>query len=161
MVSQRPEASTTRVKHYKTKACLSCPVMARCTKNKAGRLIERSEYTPYIEANKQRMIKNKPTYRKRQAIVEHPFGIMKRQWGFDYIMTKKTLKHAAADIGLIYCAFNLRRIFNLADKNAIKVYLKALTLISIQILGYFKPEPGMLIFTLQNRVRKTGLAMAA
>jgi hypothetical protein len=62
---------------------------------------------------------------------------------------------------LIYCAFNLRRIFNLADKNAIKVYLEALILISPRILSYFKPEPGMLMFTLQNSVRKTSLAKAA
>ena len=30
-------------------------------------------------------------YQKRQAIVEHPFGIIKRQWDFYYIMTKKSI----------------------------------------------------------------------
>jgi hypothetical protein len=30
----------------------------------------------------------------RQAIVEHPYGVIKRQWDFYYIMTKKTIKRA-------------------------------------------------------------------
>jgi len=30
------------VKHYKTKACLACVSFSKCTKNKKGRLIERS-----------------------------------------------------------------------------------------------------------------------
>jgi hypothetical protein len=29
------------------------------------------------------------------------YGVIKRQWGFYYIMTKKTIKHASADVGLI------------------------------------------------------------
>ncbi len=35
-------------KHYKTNACAVCPTRERCTKNKKGRLIERSEFAPYI-----------------------------------------------------------------------------------------------------------------
>lgn len=115
-----------RVKHYKTKACLTCQLFERCTKNKAGRLIERSEHMDLIDANKQRINEQLELYRKRQAIVEHPYGIIKRQWDFYYIMTKKTMTHASADVGLIFTAYNLRRIFNILDKNVLKVYLKKL-----------------------------------
>lgn len=66
------------VKHYKTPACIQCPFFEKCTKNKSGRLIERSEYAGLIFENKQRIQANKETYRRRQAIVEHPFGIIKR-----------------------------------------------------------------------------------
>ncbi|RZL98078.1 MAG: IS1182 family transposase, partial [Pedobacter sp.] len=104
--------TTNRIKHYKTKACLTCPAFERCTKNKAGRLIERTEHADLIDQNRKRIEQNRETYRKRQAIVEHPFGIIKRQWDFYYIMTKKSIKHASADVGLIFTAFNLRRIFN-------------------------------------------------
>lgn len=127
-----------RVKHYKTKACLVCPSFTKCTKNKAGRLIERSEYSDVIFENKQRLEANLETYRKRQAIVEHPFGIIKRQWDFYYIMTKKTMKHASADVGLIFTAFNLRRIFNILDKNEIKRYLKELDFLFLILKSYFK-----------------------
>jgi hypothetical protein len=41
-------------------------------------------------------------------------------------MTKKTIKHASADVGLIFSAYNLRRIFNLIDQNLLKQYLKVL-----------------------------------
>ncbi len=49
----------------------------------------------------------------RWDIVEHPYGIIKRQWFFCYVMTKKTIRHASADVRLIFTAFNLRRIFNI------------------------------------------------
>ncbi len=117
------------VKHYKTKACLSCELFVRCTKNKAGRLIERTEHMDLIDANKRRLNEDMVRYRKRQAIVEHPYGVIKRQWGFNYIMTKKTINHASADIGLICTAYNLRRLFNILDINALKKFLRELCLI--------------------------------
>jgi len=43
-------------------------------------------------------------------------------------MTKKTIKHASADVGLIFCAYNLSRIFNLIDHNLLQQYLKVLPL---------------------------------
>ena len=43
-------ASIQKVRHYKTKACKTCPVYDKCTKSKNnGRVIERSEYTEIIE----------------------------------------------------------------------------------------------------------------
>lgn len=127
-----------KVKHYKTKACLTCNLFEKCTRNKSGRFIERSEHMDLIDANKKRLAENMQTYRKRQAIVEHPFGIIKRQWDFYYIMTKKTMKHAAADVGLIFTAFNLRRIFNLIDQNLLKKFLKELGFYFLMFRSYFK-----------------------
>jgi transposase len=105
--------SNIAVKHYKTSACLSCAFFDQCTKNKAGRLIERSEYSEVIAANAARMEADLALYLRRQAIVEHPYGIIKRQWGFYYIMTKKSIRRASADVGLMAIAFNLCRIFNI------------------------------------------------
>lgn len=127
-----------RMKHYKTKACRSCHCFGRCTKNKAGRLIERTEHAEVIEANKARIDLNKELYRKRQAIVEHPYGIIKRQWGFYYIMTKKTIKHASADVGLIFTAFNLRRIINIVGHDLLKKYLKVLACLLAVVGTCFK-----------------------
>ena len=45
--------------------------------------------------------------------MEHPFGTIKRQWGFDHIMTKKTKQRASADIGFIFIAYNLKPIWNI------------------------------------------------
>ena len=127
------------MKHYKTKSCQTCQLFDRCTKNKAGRLIERTEHAELIEANKQRVILNKTLYRRRQAIVEHPYGIVKRQWGFYYIMSKRSIKHASADVGLIFTAFNLRRIFNIIDHNMLKKYMEVLGCVFSFLNGHFKP----------------------
>jgi len=71
-----------QVKQYKTKECKNCPVKTLCTKNKDGRILERSEYSEYIEQNRKNMDANPGLYKRRQAIVEHPYGTIKRQWGF-------------------------------------------------------------------------------
>lgn len=118
------KAKTYHFKRYTTKECKQCPVKDLCTKAKYGKGIQRSEYQEYIQQNKERILNNKSYYRKRQAIVEHPYGTIKRQWGFNYILTKKHKQRASADVGLMFLAYNLRRIFNILDRNTIKMYLK-------------------------------------
>ncbi|MFZ1611695.1 MAG: hypothetical protein WAT52_11535, partial [Chitinophagales bacterium] len=58
-----------------------------------------------------------------QQLVEHPYGIIKRQWGFYYITTKRGIKRASSDVGLMLIAFNLRRLFNIIDKKELFSYL--------------------------------------
>lgn len=141
--------SITKMKHYKTNACLSCILFNKCTKNKKGRLIERSQYADLIYENKVRIENNYEIYRRRQAIVEHPYGVIKRQWDFYYIMTKKTIKHASADVGLIFTAYNLKRIFNLIDLNELKQYLKSMALFFEAKTTLFKAFLGsFLVFTI-------------
>jgi transposase len=137
--------SITQMKHYKTNACIGCELFTKCTKNVKGRLIERSQYADLIYENKQRIDLNYEVYRRRQAIVEHPYGVIKRQWGFYYIMTKKTIKHASADVGLIFTAYNLRRIFNLIDENLLKQYLKNRDLFLEPITTLFNAFYGSII----------------
>lgn len=127
-----------KVKHYKTKACLTCHLFEKCTRNKSGRFIERSEHMDLIDANKKRLQQNMELYRKRQAIVEHPFGVIKRQWDFYYIMTKKSIKHASADVGLIFTSYNLRRIFNLIDQNELKKFLRELAFLILTLTSHFQ-----------------------
>lgn len=111
-----------KIKQYTTKACKGCEFSSQCTANKGGRMLERSEHADLIQANKQRHDKLKELYRRRQAIVEHPYGTIKRQWGFNYIMTKRTMKRASADVGLIFTAYNLRRILNIIGIEAFRRY---------------------------------------
>lgn len=124
----------TTFKQYKTKACKNCPVRQLCTKAKNGKLIERNSYTEYIERNRENVEQNPSLYKKRQAVVEHPFGTIKRQWGFSYIMTKQGKKRASADVGLIFIAYNLKRMINILGKDAFRDYL---TLISGQLYSIF------------------------
>ena len=41
-------------------------------------------------------------------------------------MTKRGKKRASADVGLMFVAYNLRRIMNILDKNIFKKFLKEL-----------------------------------
>jgi len=127
------------VTHYKTNACPTCVARELCTKNLKGRVIERSQHAPYIEINKQNIEANPEIYRKRQSIAEHPYGTIKRQWGFYYIITKKGIKHASADAGLMFVAYNLRRLMNIIDRNTLTKFLQELVLLFLRKLISLKP----------------------
>jgi len=113
LYSKRSRKTETYVQHYKTSECQNCPLRSQCTKNSEGRLIERSAMAHLADENRQRLQANPELYKKRQQIVEHPFGTIKRQWGYDHIMTKRGIRSASADVGLIFLAYNLRRMFNI------------------------------------------------
>jgi transposase len=115
-----------RVKQYKTKACKTCPLKPSCTKAVGQRIIERHEFADSLERNRRVQEENPEIYKLRQSIVEHPFGTIKRSWGFDHIMTKKSIKHASADVGLIFVAYNLKRLLNLIGIDRMKEQIEPL-----------------------------------
>ena len=125
-----------RVKQYKTNQCASCAVKSQCTRSKSQRLIERHEFAQALQRNRDALKNNPEIYPQRQAIVEHPFGTIKRPWGFDYIMTKKGIDRASADVGLIFIAYNMRRIINLIGIENLTSFLKELlSIFSVWILA--------------------------
>jgi transposase len=121
-----------RIKTYKAgaKRCLSCPAYGRCTIAKNGRVIERSEFQEAIDRNAERLKDNRELYRRRQAIVEHPFGTIKRGWGFDHTLLRG-LKKVNGEMALIFLAYNLRRSLSIIG---VKALIKA---ISKVIFGFF------------------------
>jgi transposase len=132
-----------RFKQYKTSKCKNCPVRPECTTSKRnGKIVQRSEYHTYIEQNKYRINENKNYYRRRQAIVEHPYGTIKRQWGFSYIITKKFIKRAESDVGFMFTAYNLRRLINIVGFEKLMEYMAVLSSflcrIYKEILGHIK-----------------------
>ena len=127
------QTRTYRFKRYTTKSFMTCPVKDQCSKAKYGKGIQRIEYQEYINKNKERIEQNKEYYRLRQAIVEHPYGTIKRQWGFSYILTKKGKERASADVGLMFIAYNIRRIMNILGKDELKKYLEVLIFVFLAI----------------------------
>ena len=103
---------------------MACPVKDHCTKATYGKGVQRSEYQAYIQHNKEQVDLNKALYKQRQAIVEHPYRTIKRQWGFSYIMTKNSLERASADVGFMMTAYNLRRIINILGTERFRKYLQ-------------------------------------
>jgi len=125
-------------KQYKTKACRKCPLRSQCTRSEKERLIQRSEYADYYEANRVNVKDKEQLYKRRQEIVEHPYGTIKRQWGFNYILTKKGIARAGSDVGLMFIAYNLRRIGNILTMDVLKEYLKAIASLYFDILGLIR-----------------------
>jgi len=72
---------------------------------------------------------NTSTYSLRQQIIEHIFGTIKRQWGFDHILMKGLRKNEG-EFGLIYLIYNFRRVMNILGLPKLKKWLTRL-LISI------------------------------
>ncbi|WP_238719003.1 IS1182 family transposase [Pelagihabitans pacificus] len=134
------KARNYRFKQYKTTACKSCPARHLCTTAKQnGKIVQRSEFTRYIEGNAERVAERPKIYKKRQALVEHPFGTIKRQWGYDHIVTKKGIDRASADFGFIAIAYNLKRLMNLGIRAgnldmAFLVRVRALKLAVVRFL---------------------------
>jgi transposase len=125
-------------KQYKTKACKHCPFRSYCTRSKKGRLIQRSEYAEYYERNRINTFEKEHLYKRRQEIVEHPYGTIKRQWGFSYILTKKGMERASSDVGFMFVAYNLRRIANILTPAVLKEYLRILVSLLRQVFDLVK-----------------------
>lgn len=126
----RYKARNYRFKQYKTKACKNCPARGLCTTSRAnGKVVQRTEFAEHLEANRRRIAAQPELYKRRQALVEHPFGTIKRQWGFDHILTKKGQQSASADAGLMILAYNLKRLFNILGKELHAVLENIFTLL--------------------------------
>ncbi len=65
-----------------------------------------------------RFYPNRQHLRKRNTVVEHPYGTVKRWHGAGYLLTKGKQK-AAAEMGLSFLVYNFRRVVNLLGVNGL------------------------------------------
>jgi transposase len=100
-----------RFKTYRTTACKNCSLKKHCTKlNK--RIIHRSEYQDAVDRNNKNIRNNPDYYKRRQSICEHPFGTVKRQWGYTYTLMKG-LKKVNGEMNLIMLVYNIKRTLSI------------------------------------------------
>lgn len=135
------------VKQYKTRACGNCASHSQCTKSpkNRGRIIQRSIYQDAVDLNNLRVALEKEKYRKRQEMVEHPFGIIKRQWGYDHVLMKGIDK-VEAESNLIFLCYNLKRVVKILG---FKEFMKRLCAASLFWLknGFIRRIIGFLNFS--------------
>lgn len=103
-----------KFQRYKTTKCKTCVLQSQCTKSNNGRNIDRSEYASLIERNALRVNQNPNYYRQRQQLAEHPWGTLKRQRGFDYVLTRGKTK-VLGEVSLVFTSYNLSRFANIVD----------------------------------------------
>jgi len=111
--NKKGEANETsyRFKTYRTDACKSCPLKSQCTKL-PKRIIQRSEYQDAVDINDNNIKQNPQYYKRRQAIVEHPFGTIKRHFGFTHTLLKG-LQKVNGEMNLIMFCYNFLRTKNI------------------------------------------------
>ena len=95
------------------KVCGKCPLREQCLSTKSmasnhSRAITRLEHSAAVEANHDNLYNNPGVYQQRQAIVEHPFGTIKRQWTGYYTLLKG-LDKVDGEFSLLACCYNIRR----------------------------------------------------
>ena len=93
-------------------ACKNCPVKDQCTKSKTLREIERSPYQQNVDRADQNAKENPSLYQRRMELSEHPFGVVKRIWGFGQFLCRGN-EMVTGEIAMAFLAFNLRRAVNL------------------------------------------------
>lgn len=71
-----------------------------------------------------RLYPNQQHLRKRNTIVEHTYGTVKRWHGASYLLTKGKVK-AVAETGLSFLAYNFRRVINLLGTNGLIEMIRA------------------------------------
>ena len=111
--NKRGEANETsyRFKTYRTDACKTCALKHQCTKL-PKRIIHRSEYQDAVDINDNNIKNNPHYYKRRQAIVEHPFGTIKRHWGYTHTLVKG-LQKVNGEMNLIMFCYNFMRTKNI------------------------------------------------
>ena len=107
--NKKGEANETsyRFKTYRTQACKTCPLKNQCTKL-PKRIVQRSEYQDAVDTNDNNIKENPHYYKRRQAICEHPFGSIKRHWGYTYTLVKG-LQKVNGEMNLIMLCYNFMR----------------------------------------------------
>ena len=88
-----------------------------------GRHIDRYLTDKAVQRNKIHVAKNKALYKRRQAIVEHPFGTIKRAWGFTHTLMR-TQPKVETEFSLIMLCYNLRRTMSILGIDGLKIALK-------------------------------------
>lgn len=94
------------------KACKVCEMKDRCTKSKRGRSIYRNIDQDLLDEVDKRTNQNKELFKKRQMIVEHPFGTIKRSFGYYYFLTRRLIS-VKTESALHFLAYNLTRVINI------------------------------------------------
>ena len=113
--SSKGYKSAYKFQRYNTKKCKSCELQPQCTKSKTnGRNIDRSEFAADVEQNNRRVKDNPAYYKQRQQLAEHPWGTLKRQRGFDFVLTKGR-RNVLGEVSLVFIGYNLSRLFTITE----------------------------------------------
>jgi len=102
------------------KACEKCAEKTKCTTGVAKRFSVSHYQNVFIETDK-RLADNLELYRRRQMIVEHPLGTIKRSMNGYYFLLR-TIKKVRGEVALLFFAYNLKRVQNILGQQELSLF---------------------------------------
>jgi len=103
-----------QLRYYRASDCRSCALKKQCTRNQANRTITREEDEGLMEAMAARVAAHPEKMKLRKQLCEHPFGTLKRWFGYSYFLVKG-LEKVRCEWNLMTLAYNLKRVLNLVS----------------------------------------------
>ena len=102
------------LRYYRASGCKTCALKKQCTRNKANRTITREANEGLMEAMAARMKAQPWKFKLRKTLAEHPFGTIKRWFGYTHFLLKG-LEKVRCEWSLTTLAYNLKRVLNLVS----------------------------------------------
>jgi hypothetical protein len=133
-----------RRSYFNKAACAGCPGRTGCVTGKAGfRTVTRSCYSKTYEYADRLFNENKELYKRRQEIVEHPFGTIKHSMDGRYFLLR-TRRKVRAEIALLFLGYNLKRAVNVLGFDGIMARMDAIRINFIRLFSYISLMKGFL-----------------
>ena len=102
--------------------CRGCSLSHRClAKGKSSRRVQRWEHEDVMDRHRKKMSAGTPLMRGRGALVEHPFGTLKRWAGMDHFLMRG-LGKCRGEFSLMTLSYNFKRVMSVLGEPAFTEY---------------------------------------
>lgn len=102
------------LRYYRASHCKDCALKKQCTRNQGNRTITREDNEGLMEAMAQRMQEQPEKFAQRKLLAEHPFGTIKRWFGYTHFLLKGLAK-VRTEWSLMTLVYNLKRVLKLVS----------------------------------------------
>ena len=127
-LSSPTKKKSKRRNYFNKTACINCPHKTECISGNAKRrTITRSQYSKIYEETDKLFKENKALYKRRQQIVEHPFGTVKHTMNGRYFLVR-TRRKVRTEVALLFLGYNLKRVVSILGFEGIMARLNNLLL---------------------------------
>ncbi len=110
------------VYHSTAADCRGCSLSQRClAKGRSSRRVQRWEHEDVIDRHRKKMSAGASLMRDRGALVEHPFGTLKRRAGMDHFLMRG-LGKCRGEFSLMTLSYHFKRVMSVLGEAAFAEY---------------------------------------
>jgi len=102
------------LRYYRASGCKGCALKKQCTRNQGNRTITREDNEALMEAMAERMKRHPEKFGQRKLLAEHPFGTIKRWFGYTHFLLKGLAK-VRTEWSLMTLVYNFKRVLKLVS----------------------------------------------